>query len=95
MKSGKMISRSIISVWLKMNKHSAEFERFKKHSNSTLMGMTKEELVSYIECIYNNWAACDLAFEFHYALTVALRKECPNFDFNQFTHDYWVGKGKE
>ena len=78
-----------------MNKHSATFNHFKKFAKSTLMGMTKEQLISYIDRIYTDWSWCDLACEYQYALNVALINECPNFDVNQFTYDYWFGKEKE
>ena len=74
-----------------MNKHSAEFDHFKRYSKSTLMSMTKKKLVDHIECLYNNWSNSDLALEYQYALNVALKNECPNFDINQFTYDYWIG----
>ena len=74
-----------------MTKHTAEFDHFTKYSKSTLMSMTKKELIDHIECLYNNWNNSDLALEYQCALNVKLKNECPNFDINKFDHDYWIG----
>lgn len=73
-----------------MNKHSSEFDHFNKYSKSTLMCMTKKELVDHIECLYDNWSISDLALEYACALNEALKNECPNFDINQFSYYYWA-----
>lgn len=39
--------------------NSAEFKNFKIHADSTLKGMTKDELISYIHMLHHNWEVCD------------------------------------
>lgn len=39
--------------------NSAEFKHFKLHADSTLKGMTKDELISYIHMLHHNWEVCD------------------------------------
>lgn len=39
--------------------NSQEFKHFKLHADSTLKSMTKDELISYIHMLHNNWKACD------------------------------------
>lgn len=39
--------------------NSLDFLHFKLPSDSTLMRMKKEELISYIHMLHHNWDACD------------------------------------
>lgn len=39
--------------------NSAEFEHFKLHADSTLKGMAKDELISYIHMLHHNWSCAD------------------------------------
>lgn len=40
-------------------KQTAEFNNFKLYANSTLKGMTKDELIDYIHLLHHNWAVSD------------------------------------
>ena len=39
--------------------HTLDFNHFKLHSDSTLKTFTKDELISYIKMVHNNWSGCD------------------------------------
>lgn len=39
--------------------NTLEFKNFKLHANSTLKNMPKDELISYIHMLHNNWGVCD------------------------------------
>lgn len=39
--------------------HTLDFNHFKLHSDSTLKTFTKDELISYIKMVHNNWSGWD------------------------------------
>ena len=41
--------------------HSYSFLNFKKYSRNYLKTFTKEELIDYIDMIYNNWSGMDIS----------------------------------
>lgn len=46
---------------LKDVQHSYSFLNFKKYSRNYLKTFTKEELIDYIDMIYNNWSGMDIS----------------------------------
>ena len=39
--------------------HTLDFNHFKLYSDRTLKTFTKDELISYIKMVHNNWSGCD------------------------------------
>lgn len=50
---------SLIKEHFDSTKQTAEFNKFKLHSDSTLKLMKKDELISYIHMLYHNWSVAD------------------------------------
>lgn len=46
-----------------MDNNSIDFRNFKLHADSTLKGMSKDELISYIHMLYDNWECTDTFYE--------------------------------
>lgn len=72
-----------------MLRHTDNYYHFPKYSKSTLESRTKKELISYIECLLNNYANTDASLCYQYELTKALQKTDPEFDVNKFAETYW------
>lgn len=68
-----------------MNKHTAEYLHFPKYSKGMLKSMTKDQLISHIECLYNNWKNSDLRLRFQEELSKDILKYCPNYDVVAFS----------
>lgn len=53
------IIERLIKEYFDKKENTAEFKHFKLHSDSTLKSMKKDELISYIHMLYQNWQRSD------------------------------------
>lgn len=76
--------------------NSANFKHFKLHSDSTLKGFKKDELVDYIHMVYHNWQGTDSAYENVVKMNYKLQSEVdelkknPPLKFEEIKEGMWV-----
>lgn len=76
--------------------NSLEFKHFKLYADSTLKNMKKDELISYIHMLYQNWQCSDKSKQRLHNIIDDLTENNPlKFEELEVVKPYWNNKEKE
>lgn len=99
-----MVFNQLIEEHFKRLDQTLDFKHFKLRSDSTFKNMNKDELISYIHMLYNNWTSCDKTCQnlINHAKKLSdsndeLRKQlyfCEPYRFEDLYEGMWVWDDK-